>query len=81
MVPSDFWHRNGFACFQQDATGIRMRDVIGVDNMLWGSDYPHIESTFPRSRELLATTLAECSAEEQAKIKRENVKRIFRLGQ
>jgi len=80
MVPSDFWHRNGFACFQQDATGIRMRDVIGVDNMLWGSDYPHIESTFPRSRELLETTLAECSAGEQAKIKRENAKRIFRLN-
>jgi predicted TIM-barrel fold metal-dependent hydrolase len=78
-LPSDFWRRNGYACFQQDAAGIRLRDVIGVDNILWGSDYPHVESTFPRSRELLRTTLAECTAEEQAKIKRENARRIFRL--
>jgi predicted TIM-barrel fold metal-dependent hydrolase len=78
-VPSDFWKRNCYACYQQDDAGIRLRDVIGVDNILWGSDYPHIESTFPRSRELLATTLAQCSAQDQAKIKRDNARRIFRL--
>lgn len=78
-LPSDFWKRNCYACYQQDDAGIRLRDVIGVDNILWGSDYPHIESTFPRSRELLATTLAQCSAQDQAKIKRENARRIFRL--
>jgi predicted TIM-barrel fold metal-dependent hydrolase len=32
--------------FQEDAIGIRLRDVIGVDNMMWDSDYPHGESTF-----------------------------------
>jgi hypothetical protein len=30
--------------FHEDAIGIRLRDVIGVDNMMWGSDYPHSES-------------------------------------
>jgi hypothetical protein len=30
----------------RDAIGIRLRDVIGVDNMMWDSDYPHGESTF-----------------------------------
>jgi hypothetical protein len=29
------------------AAGIRPREVIGVHNMMWGSDYPHGESTFP----------------------------------
>jgi predicted TIM-barrel fold metal-dependent hydrolase len=78
-LPSDFWRRNGYACFQQDAAGIRLRDVIGVDNLMWGSDYPHIESTFPRSQELLRTTLAECTAAEQAKIKRDNARRVFNI--
>ena len=59
--------RNCFACFQQDGAGIRLRDIIGVDNMLWGSDYPHVESTFPRSQELLKTSLAECSAQDESK--------------
>ena len=50
MLPSDFFRRNVALSFQEDAIGIRLRDVIGVDNMMWGSDYPHSESTFPQSR-------------------------------
>ena len=40
MFPSDFFRRNVVLSFQEDATG--------VDNMMWGSDYPHSESTFPQ---------------------------------
>jgi hypothetical protein len=47
MLPSDFFRRNVVLSFQEDAIGIRLRDVIGVDNMMWGSDYPHSESTLP----------------------------------
>ena len=49
MLPSDFFRRNVVLSFQEDAIGIRLRDVIGVDNMMWGSDYPHSELTFPQS--------------------------------
>jgi predicted TIM-barrel fold metal-dependent hydrolase len=54
MVPSDFFRRNVVLSFQEDAIGIRLRDVIGPDTMMWGSDYPHRESTFPRWRKILA---------------------------
>jgi hypothetical protein len=42
---SDFFRRNVVSSFQEDAIGIRLRDVIGPDNMMWdnmmwGSDYP-----------------------------------------
>ena len=62
MLPSDFFRRNVVLSFQEDAIGIRLRDVIGPDNMIWdnmmwGSDYPHSESTFPRSRKILAEIL------------------------
>ena len=52
--------------FQEDAIGVRPRDVIGVDNMMWGSDYPHSESTFPQSRKILAESL-DGVPDEQAK--------------
>ena len=58
MLPSDFFRRNVVLSFQEDAVGIRLRDVIGIDNMMWGSDYPHSESTFPQSRKILAEILA-----------------------
>jgi predicted TIM-barrel fold metal-dependent hydrolase len=79
MRPSDFFHRNVVLSFQEDALGIRLRDVIGVDNMMWGSDYPHSESTFPRSREILAEILAGVPADEQAKIVGATTARVYRF--
>jgi predicted TIM-barrel fold metal-dependent hydrolase len=77
MRPSDFFHRNVVLSFQEDAVGIRLRDVIGVDNMMWGSDYPHSESTFPRSRKILADILAGVPEDEQAKIVGGNTARVY----
>ena len=75
--PSDFFHRHVLLSFQEDAIGIRLRDVIGVDNMMWGSDYPHSESTFPKSREILEQILAGVAADERAKIVGENAARLY----
>jgi predicted TIM-barrel fold metal-dependent hydrolase len=77
MRPSDFFHRNVFLSFQEDAIGIRLRDVIGVDNMMWGSDYPHSESTFPQSRKILAEILTGVPEDEQAKIAGANTARLY----
>ena len=80
MKPSDFFHRNCFISFQQDSIGVRNRQYIGVDNLLWGSDYPHIESTFPRSREIIGETLEGCTEDEKAKIVCDNAARIYHLN-
>jgi predicted TIM-barrel fold metal-dependent hydrolase len=77
MRPSDFFHKNVVLSFQEDAIGIRLRDVIGVDNMMWGSDYPHSESTFPRSREILAEILTGVPADEQARIVGGTTARVY----
>jgi predicted TIM-barrel fold metal-dependent hydrolase len=75
--PSDVFRSNVVLSFQEDAVGIRLRDVIGVDNMMWGSDYPHSESTFPRSREILAEILAGVPADEQARIAGGTTARVY----
>src|SRR5690242_20040464 len=77
MLPSDFFHRNVVLSFQEDAVGIRLRDVIGVDNLMWGSDYPHSESTFPQSQQILGEILAGVPADEQAKIAGGNTARVY----
>ena len=79
MLPSDYFHRNVFHSFQEDAVGLRLRDIIGVDSLLWGADYPHAESTFPRSREILEEILVDCTEEEKAKIVGGNAARIYHL--
>ncbi len=80
MLPSDFFHRNVFLGFQEDALGIRDRHIIGVDNLLWGGDYPHQESTFPRSRQIIEEILVDCTEDEKARIAGGNAIRIYNLG-
>lgn len=77
VLPSHYWHSNCFASFQEDALGIRVRDVIGVGTLMFGSDYPHTESTFPRSREILGGVLADLPAEEAARIASGNVAALY----
>ena len=77
LLPSDFFHSNVYLSFQEDDLGIRMRDVIGVDSMMWGSDYPHSESTFPKSLEILDQILDGVPQEERDKIVGGNVARLY----
>jgi predicted TIM-barrel fold metal-dependent hydrolase len=77
LLPSDLFHRQVFLSFQEDAVGIRLRDIIGVDNMMWGSDYPHSESTFPRSRQVLDEILAQVPQDERARIVGHNAARLY----
>ena len=80
MMPSDYFHRNVFLGFQEDTLGMRDRHIIGVDNLLWGSDYPHSEGTFPYSRQVLEEILADCTEDERAKIVGGNASRIYHVG-
>ena len=80
MLPSDYFHRQVFLGFQEDTLGIRLREFIGVDNLLWGADYPHPEGTFPYSRQVLEEILADCTEDEQAKIVGGNARRVYRLS-
>ena len=80
MLPSDYFHRNIFLSFQDDALGVKNRDIIGLDKLAWGSDYPHPESTFPRSREVIEEILGDCTDEEKAKIAGSNIARIYHLN-
>ncbi len=77
VLPSDFFHSNVFLSFQEDALGIKERALIGVDNLLWASDYPHTESTFPRSQHILERILEDVPNEERYKITCSNVARLY----
>ena len=79
VLPSEFFHSNCFLGFQEDGLGMKARHIIGVDSLQWGSDYPHSESTFPRSREILEGILLECTEEEKAKIAGSNAARVYNL--
>jgi predicted TIM-barrel fold metal-dependent hydrolase len=57
--------------------GLKLRDEIGVGALMWGSDYPHTESTFPRSRAILADILDGVAADDVERIVSSNAASLY----
>ena len=76
-LPSDVARSNFFVTFQEDALGIEMRDIIGSDNIMWSSDYPHRESSWPESQKILRKILAGVPEAERRKITYENAVQVY----
>jgi predicted TIM-barrel fold metal-dependent hydrolase len=79
MIPSDFFKRNVYLSFQEDPVGIQLREYVGVETLMWGSDYPHAESTFPKSREIVDRILEGVPEEEKVLIAGENCAKMFNV--
>ncbi len=75
--PSFYWYRNNAASFITDRSGIELRHRVGVDNMMWSSDYPHHGNDWPYSRKVIDETMGQCSEAEKAKISGGNAARIW----
>ena len=79
MLPSAYWRRNFAVTFEDDPLGIMTRDFIGTGTMLWGNDYPHGDSIFPHSQQVLSEILDECTPEERWKMTVKNVVELYDL--
>jgi predicted TIM-barrel fold metal-dependent hydrolase len=78
--PSSYWRRQGHATFIRDLVGVAERARIGVENIMWSTDYPHSDSTWPKSREALAEHFEGVPASEQDLIARGNAARLYGLS-
>jgi hypothetical protein len=54
-----------------------MRHLIGIDNLMWGNDYPHIEGCWPRSRQWIARSFHGCPEKEMRIILGETAARLY----
>jgi predicted TIM-barrel fold metal-dependent hydrolase len=54
-----------------------LRDLIGVETLMWGSDYPHTESTFPRSRQILGEILRGLDDDDIRRVTASNAARLY----
>jgi predicted TIM-barrel fold metal-dependent hydrolase len=77
--PSDLVREHVWACFIDDPVGVRDRYDIGVDRILWESDYPHADSLWPTSRENATKVFADVPSAEVRKIVEDNARQLFRF--
>jgi predicted TIM-barrel fold metal-dependent hydrolase len=77
LRPSEYFHRQMYCTYIDDYVGVQNRHFIGVDRLMWSSDYPHAASSWPHSQEVVARDFKEASAAERYQVTRGNVARLY----
>ena len=79
-APSEYFHDQIYTTFFNDAVGGHMLSWWGQDNCMWSNDYPHGNSTWPSSHEIVARDMGDLPAEKRAKLLRENVSKLYGIA-
>ena len=79
MKPSDYWRRQCRATFQFDRIGAKLIDDMGVETLMWGSDYPHGDGVWPESSKYIEEQFGHLPAAVVHKITCENAGRFYGL--
>jgi predicted TIM-barrel fold metal-dependent hydrolase len=78
--PSEYIREHCLWGFQFDRVGVELRHKIGVDRLLWGSDFPHQESDWPESMTIIERNFAGVPADEKYKMVCGNAIAFFNLS-
>jgi predicted TIM-barrel fold metal-dependent hydrolase len=76
-VPSDYFRSNIRISFTEDASFVRNREDVGISRMMWGSDFPHAEGTYPRSHSNLSDQFAHVPPTEVRALVRTNTQHLY----
>ncbi len=79
LRPTEYFDRNFWVTFEDDIHGIQTRHDIGIDNLLWGNDYPHHDSIWPHSMKVLDEVLAGVPDDEKEKMVWSNVVDLYNI--
>jgi predicted TIM-barrel fold metal-dependent hydrolase len=74
-----YWDNHMCASFIVDAVGLRQVDAIGVDKVMWSSDYPHNESTFGYSERSLAAVVDAVGPDDAIRIVGGNIRNFLSI--
>src|SRR5207247_10591978 len=77
LLPSACFQRQMHTTYIDNFVGVANRHFIGVDKLMWSSDYPHQASSWPHSQEVVARDFKDASPEDRFKITRGNVARLY----
>lgn len=80
MTPLEYFHRQVYVTYINETDAVGKRELIGLDNLMWSSDYPHSASTWPKSQDIVARDFDGLPEEHRRKIVRANALRLFDLA-
>jgi len=77
LSPSDVLRRNFWFCMIDDPSTIVTRETIGVENILFESDYPHGDGTWPDTQQVIDDVLGDLPLEEIRMITHRNAAELY----
>src|SRR5437867_7366710 len=78
--PSEYIKEHCYWGFMYDPVGVRLRHDVGVDHIMWSTDFPHIESDWPNSMNVIEETFAGVPEDEKRRMVAGNCIEFFKLG-
>jgi hypothetical protein len=79
MKPSEVFRRQVWVSFQDDVVAMSLLPFYGEGHLLWASDYPHPDSTWPRSRQVVDKQMAHLSPEVRRQLTRDSAAALYGL--
>jgi predicted TIM-barrel fold metal-dependent hydrolase len=78
--PSEVLKRQMYMNFWFEAEGIKVRHEIGIDNIMWEADFPHVAAYYPNSWDAIERVLDGVPPDERRKLLYENAIRVYRIN-
>ena len=78
--PSYYWHNNCYGTFQNDLLGLKLLEYIGVDRVMWATDYPHAESSFGYTWNSMKSVVDATSPEDAKNILGGTAMSLYKLS-
>ena len=79
MRPSELFHRQVYVDFWYEAVGVQQRHQVGLNNIMWESDFPHSTSTYPESWKFVNRAMEGVPEEERKQLLYGNAMRLYKL--
>ncbi|MEY2421187.1 MAG: hypothetical protein QOI95_1254 [Acidimicrobiaceae bacterium] len=77
--PSEYLRTNTYFTFQKDPVAVETRERVGIDRLMWASDYPHSDSTWPHSQKVIERDFAGVPDDDLRAILHDNAVKLYNL--
>ncbi len=79
-LPSEYFRENISLTFQDDYVAFQLAGMMAPNQLMWANDFPHSDSTWPRSKDVIAEQTAQLDAGLRQKILHDNFAALYKLA-
>lgn len=79
-LPSEYFREHIYLTFQDDYSAFQVKDLLNMSRIMWANDFPHSDSTWPNSQQVIAEHMAGLTETEKEMVLHDNVAELYQLA-